>query len=175
MKNLYVILDTSGSVALEGMHKVAQINDLVRDLLSETEGAYESAYIITYSDVPRIYWKSASGDIFMDIPVAEFDGRSNLGAAYDFVGKILGSDKIPLSQACLVLISDGASTDNYAAALKKLDPKGESARVAGCIGTDKYTLDNHVGDAKLVYPDISNRINRDDFFDEIVAKLENNF
>ena len=159
---------------LEGRHKVGQINDLVRDLLPETEGAYDSAYIITYSDIPRIYWKSSSGENFMDIPEAEFGGRSNLGAAYTFIGKMLEKDSLPLSQACLVLISDGAATDNYKAALEKLDPKGESARVAGCIGNDRYTLADHVGSEKLVYPNLSECGDRNDFFDEIVAKLENN-
>ena len=172
MKNLFLILDISGSISLEGKHKVGQINDLVRDLISATEGAYETAYVITYSDIPRIYWKSSSGEIFMDIPEAEFGGRSNLGAAYAFVGNILKSDATSLSQACLVLISDGASTDNYIAALKKLDSKRESARVAGCIGAERYTLEYHVGDSKLVYPDLSDSIVRDEFFDEIVTKLE---
>lgn len=175
MKDLFVILDTSGSIALAGNHKIGQINDLLRDLISVTNGKYERAYIITYSDMPRIYWKSASGEIFMDIPAGEFGGRSGLGAAYEFVGKIISSDSSSAARACLVLISDGSATDNYKKALKKLDPKGESARVAGLLGSSgavTYTLDYHVGDAKNVYPDVSGYVVRDEFFDEIVTKLE---
>ena len=58
MKQLFIILDTSGSVSIEGTHKVGQINDLIRDLLAYTNDSYQDAYLITYADQPQIYWRS---------------------------------------------------------------------------------------------------------------------
>ena len=171
MRQLFILLDISGSVALEGTHKVGQINDLIRDLLEFTADSYQAAYLITYSDIPRIYWQSRKKEIFIDIPPKEFGGRSNLGKAYLFVGSILADNSVQPSNVSLVLISDGEATDNYRIALHAIDPKNQTTRVAGGLGMSRDTLDFHMGSPELAYTDITSLHARDEFFDDIKASL----
>ena len=171
MRHLFVILDTSGSIPFGGISKVGQVNDLLRELVAVTEGSYESAYIITYSDKSEVYWSSASGNGFRDIPADRFGGRSNLGKAYTLIKEILNCKSISAKDACLVLISDGDATDNFSARLTEMDPTSASARVGGCIGKNRLTLDRHVGAPDLVYLDITSLTERDEFLDDIVFNL----
>lgn len=171
MRHLFVILDTSGSIALEGNHKIGQINDLIRELISVAEGNCSDARLITYSDQANVYWRLSSGEYFADLTPDRFGGRSDLGKAYSLIKEILTNEGIPVSETCLALISDGEATDNYSARLAELDPRSESTRVGGCIGNNRLTLDRHVGSPELVYPDVTSLISRDEFLDEIVVGL----
>lgn len=172
MKHLFIIVDTSGSITVEGRAKKGQINDLLRDLLAHVKNVAASVSIITYADIPRTYWTSSTQEIYEDIPQGEFGGRSNLGKAYAFVKEIMGDRYILASQACIVLISDGEATDDYESALKLLDPKDEAIRIAGGIGTGMDTLEDHVINHDLIFTDITTVGARDEFFDEIFLNLK---
>jgi len=171
MRHLVILLDTSGSVALEGVHKVAQVNDLIRDLLTAMDGKASSVSLVIYSDIARLYWSSGSKEIFRDIPEKEFDGRSNLGKAYTFVKDMMLHRSLSAQKLCMVLISDGEATDNYLARLRELDPKQEATRVAGAIGINRDTLEYHIGTNGIIFSDVTSLNDRDEFFDEISNKL----
>lgn len=171
MRHLFVIVDTSGSMTVEGRAKGGQVNDLLRDLLAHVKNEAASITLVTYSDIPRTYWVSSTQEIYEDIPQSEFGGRSNLGKAYAFVKEIMSSRYILASQACIVLISDGEATDDYESELKLLDPKGEASRVAGGIGTGMDTLEDHVLNHDLIFTDVTSVDARNEFFDEISLNL----
>ena len=172
MRHLFVIVDTSGSMTVEGRVLGGQVNDLVRDLLAHVKNAAASITMVTYADIPRMYWTSFAKETYEDIPQGEFGGRSNLGKAYVFVKDIMSSQQILPSQACLVLISDGEATDDYENALKLLDPNGETTRVAGGIGTGMDTLEDHVLSPDLIFTNVTSLEARDEFFDEILLNLK---
>lgn len=157
---------------MEGAHKIAQINDLVRELVFLVKDQACVCYLIIYSDNVRLYWSSASGEVFQDIPGKEFDGRSSLGKAYAFVKELLNYNSTPCKNACIVLISDGEATDNYVANLRELDPKNEITRVGGAIGIDMDTLEQHVGRDGIIFSDVTSLNDRDSFLDEIMIQLK---
>ena len=172
MRDLYIILDTSGSIDVGGVHKIAQVNDLIRELLACVEGESAATNLIIYSDIPRIYWESRSKEIFRDIPENEFDGRSNLGKAYTFVKDMIVYNSKSLKDVCLVLISDGQATDNYLVHLLELDPKKESTRVAGALSVYRDTLEAHVAGIGEIFTDLTSVNGRTDFIEAILEQLK---
>lgn len=172
MKQLFILLDTSGSVLLEGRSKIGQINDTLRDMLVAAEGKYTSAYLIVYADMPRIYWSSKLGTAFEDLTTQSMDGRSNLGKAYYFIKDIMTLSSTEAKDACVVLMTDGESTDNYTKALKEIDPNNEMTRIAVGLGSGyEELLENHATDRALIFTDIGNSITKDELIDEVLLNL----
>ena len=159
-------------MTVDGRMKEGQINDLLRDLLAHVKNTAASITIVTYSDIPRMYWTSATQEVYEDIPQGEFGGRSNLGKAYAFVKEIMGDRYVLASQSSIVLISDGEATDDYESELELLDPRGEAIRIAGGIGTGVDTLEDHVINKNWIFTDVTTVGARDEFFDEIFLNLK---
>ncbi len=160
MKNLFFIVDCSGSIGEETM-KIGQINDLLRDTIDEVDA---DSSVICYADDAKVYWQAKNNSIFVDIPHEDFIGRSNLGKAYDLVKEMI-ENKAELEDCIFVLISDGQATDNYKKSLSVLDPKKKATRLAFSIGTVHTTTERHVSNDTLLFKNILN--DRDEFIEKI--------
>ena len=166
MKHDFIIVDTSGSIISDGVSTVAAINDLLRDMISEldSKGA-QDIRIVTYSDKAQLYWSNSNGKGYLDMSDDLFNGRSNLGKAYEYIGGVIKSEKLCISDCSLVLISDGEATDNYKKQLLLIDPDKESYRVALSLGNVHITTEKHVVDDDLSFN--GGIADRDAFIDKV--------
>lgn len=152
MKNVFFIIDCSGSIVSDDIVRIGQVNDLLRDSIDKcTAKGAKSINVVCYSDNAKIFWKSSDKNIFCDIPDEEFKGRSNLGKAYVFLKKHIDASKLSLSDCVLALISDGEATDNYRRDLQILDPDNKAARIAFTIGATYLTTERHASDDSLLF------------------------
>ena len=94
MKKVFFIVDCSGSIAVDDILKIGQINDLLRDSVTMCISKNTSDIsVICYSDKAKVYWKSSDSNIFYDIPESRFGGRSNLGQAYDCIKGLIDEEE----------------------------------------------------------------------------------
>lgn len=151
MKQLFLILDCSGSIVSDDSVKVGQINDLLSDLIRacKEKNNIVDIKVICYADEAKWYWNSASNSGFYEISESEFGGRSNLGTAYKLIHSTIEIEVLERLDCILVLISDGEATDNYKKALAELDPDGKMTRVALSIGTTTMTTEIHALDESM--------------------------
>ena len=168
MKQVFIIVDCSGSIVADDVASVGKINELIRDLTGDLSSAGVSdVKVITYSDKAEIHWQSGKG-AFLDILQSKFGGRSNLGAAYALI--LDGYSKAVLAdEAVLALISDGEATDNYKKYLNRLEQAGVKSRIALSTGNSTLTTDNHAAAYDLSYKFSDNR---DDFIERTVELAE---
>ena len=166
MKNIFFIVDCSGSIVVDDTVKIGQINDLVRDSIDKCNSkGKNNISVVCYSDTAKIHWKSSSNNFFYDISDDKFGGRSNLGQAYKYVKNLIDNAKISISDCVIVLISDGEATDNYRRELQTLDSKNQSVRLSFSIGTSYSTTLQHASKPTLMF---KNGIrDREDFLDRL--------
>ena len=172
MKQLFILIDVSGSIALGDSPKLGQINDTVRDMLVAANGKYTSAYVIIYSDMPRIYWQSSALAPFEDLTEYHMGGLSNLGKAYAFVEETMAANSTIPKDVCTVLLSDGEATDDCEKALLQLDPNNEMARIAVSLYPG-YTeiIERHAIKREMIFTDIGSSSIRDELIDEVLLNL----
>ncbi len=155
MEHLFILVDTSGSVVLEGIQKIGQINDFLRDVIIATIDHLKSIHVILYSDLPRVYFRKSDGRGFGEIKDYEFTGRSNLGKAYALTKKIMDEQSVDCSNSIIAIISDGEATDNYKKELMLLDPDQKSKRIAVGLGAEQDTLEDHINETGVIISDIT--------------------
>lgn len=167
MRNIFFIVDCSGSIVIDDTVKIGQINDLLRDSIDKCNSkGKNNINVICYSDIAEVYWKSSSNNIFCDIPDDKFGGRSNLGQGYKYVKILIDNAKISISDCIIVLISDGEATDNFRRELLAMDNKNQSIRLSFSIGTSYSTTLQHASNQNLMF---KNGIrDRESFLDKLV-------
>ncbi len=162
MKELFFIVDCSGSTKQDDMSRVSQVNELLRSAINTCSGADAKISVICYSDDAELFWSSANGSIFYDIPDDRFHGRSNLGKAYDFINSKI-SGKVQLHDCIIALISDGEATDNYRKSLANLDRYHKAKRLAISISSIHTTTERHASEDDFLF---LNGIKDSDYFAE---------
>lgn len=146
MKHIFIIVDCSGSIISDDITKVAQINDLIADLIHACLAANNEndIRVICYANKAKVYWQSSLNRTFYEIPESKFADRSNLGEAYKLIyNEMIINETIEICDCIIVLISDGEATDNYKRALNELDPNNDTIRIALSVGNSTHTTERH--------------------------------
>lgn len=170
MKNIFFIVDCSGSISGDDPIKMGQINDLLRDTIDELKEKciknINTMKVIIYNNDAKIHWNDKKFLFYYDIQETNFNGRSNLGKAYDLINEIIKKENISKKDTIIILISDGEATDNYKKKLTILDPKNEITKLAISLGIIQNTIERHASNDDLIF---KNGIDdRDSFLEKLI-------
>lgn len=169
MKQLFLIVDCSGSVTNTDKPLVASINDLLRNVVNECAEEAGAIHVVVYADGARKLHSYAKDDNYVDIPEETFGGRSSLGRAYSLLTGLIVAQRVDLSDCVFALITDGEATDNYAKRLAKLDPDNKSARLALCMGRTTDVTQTHASEPDYCFENGAD--SEEDFVESILDCL----
>lgn len=169
MKNIFFIVDCSGSIIGDDPIKVGQVNDLLRDTIDElSEKNIKNIKVIIYANDAKIHWDNSKFPYFYDIQEKSYGGRSNLGKAYELTKEIIDNQKISKKDTIIILISDGEATDNYKKQIISLDPNNQITKISISMGIVHNTIERHATNEDLMF---KNGIEDRDIFIEKLMDL----
>ncbi len=170
MKQLYIIVDCSGSIVMDDTLMAGQINDIVHDLVEAARDSASRIRVIRYQDEAELYWDSAIDSFFYDIGEDRFGGRSNLGKAYELIRSQLDGEGGYIEDCVIALVSDGEASDNYKRQLALLDGDRRAIRTAITLTSEKSATEKHAsGD---LYAFTRGNADKENFIECTVNALE---
>jgi uncharacterized protein YegL len=162
---IFVLADTSGSMSVGG--RIESLNAAMEDVIPELR---ESQANNVFADMQMQVIDFSTGAQWANVdsqPVADFtwaprvaSGVTDLGAGIELLIEALKPDK--MGRRCMppvvILLTDGAPTDDWEKALTKLNSsgwgkRGRTTRIGIAIGqdADKETLTKFTGNMETVF------------------------
>ncbi len=150
---VFILIDTSGSMAGEAMSSLLRHLRLLKDLMSKHQSIRErvDVSLIGFGSEACLLAVPASSATIEFPTELEASGSTATGAAIELM---LGQRNAPLAASSaprlapvVLLVSDGVATDDFEDAIGKMGAFPWSARVAWALsGADLFQLERFVGD-----------------------------